>query len=105
MFVCVCEREGASSRHCCKDLLRFAQICIAKTTNSPIAFNQGPRTAAAAPATAAVTRDNTAEIMAGFLVVMGVNVMLLGSAIYLMFFVDPDRCVDYQFNCGELSVA
>lgn len=31
--------------------------------------------------------------MAGFVVVMVVNVLLLGSAIYLMFFADPDRCV------------
>lgn len=31
--------------------------------------------------------------MAGFVVVMVVNVLLLGSAIYLMFFADPERCV------------
>lgn len=37
--------------------------------------------------------QNKPSTMAGFVVVMVVNVLLLGSAIYLMFFADPDRCV------------
>lgn len=30
--------------------------------------------------------------MAGFMVAMGVNAVLVGLAVFLMFFADPDRC-------------